>query len=241
MARLLLLGESAASARYLTGTIAEGGHDLTHIEGRETLTAPPAPFDVVIISDYAASRLGEAAASAIVAAVEAGAGLIMLGGWGSFTGLNGQWGSTPVGRLLPVVCAEVDDRRNVASGVWLEPVVADHPVLAGLDFAQPPVVCGYNEVTPASEASVLLHGRQVRFEAPRDGMLSPAAGASVPLLVVGAAGRGRAVTYMSDLVPHWCGGIVDWGQRRLRLSSGAEVGDQYVAFLLNLVAWAADA
>ena len=239
MARILLLGESAGSARYLTGAFDHGRHQLQHVEARDRLDAPPAPFDVLVISDYPSSRLGAAAAQAIVAAVEGGAGLIMIGGWTSFTGSGGDWGISPLARLLPVICAAGDDRHNVASGLWLEAAAPEHPLLHGLDFAAPPVVCGYNAVTLAPHAILVARGRLVVFEQIAGGEVAPVAGESVPLLAAGAAGVGRAVAYMSDLVPHWCGGIVDWGTQRLRLSSGAEVGDGYVAFLLNLVHWAA--
>lgn len=239
MLRLLLLGESAGSARYLTGAFDAGGHQLRHVEARQPLDRLEEPCDVVIISDYPAARLGAAAAAAVVAAVEGGAGLIMIGGWSSFTGAGGNWGASPLARLLPVVCAAEDDRRNVASGLWLEAAAPEHPLLRGLDLAAPPVVCGYNEVGLAEGASLIARGRHVRFGPGAAGELAPSAGAAVPLLALGPAGKGRTVAYMSDLVPHWCGGIVDWGGRRQRLSSGAEVGDGYVTFLLNLVAWAA--
>ena len=69
-------------------------------------------------------------------------------------------------------------------------------------------------------------------------MLAPEPGAAVPLLVVGIAGAGRSVAYMSDLVPHWVGGLVDWGTSRTQLSTGAWVGDHYVTFVLNMLRWA---
>lgn len=239
MAHLLLLGESAGSARYLTGALDAGGHRLRHVEGRERLDRLDDSFDVVIISDYIASQLGTDAAAAIRATVEGGAGFVMIGGWGSFTSHNGFWGTSPLAPLLPVVCAPEDDRRNIASGVWLEPAVPAHPILDGLDFSAPPVVCGYNEVTLAEGATQVLRGRHVAFGAPRDGVLTPVAGQAVPLLAVGPAGAGRAVAYMSDLVPHWVGGLVDWGSQRLHLSTGAQVSNLYVAFLLNMIRWAA--
>lgn len=241
MAKLLLLGESAGSARYLLGALDAGGHQLRHVEGRERLDRLDDTFDVVIISDYIASQLGAEAAAAITAMVEGGAGFLMIGGWGSFTSANGFWGSSPLAPLLPVVCAPEDDRRNVAGGAWLEPAEPAHPILAGLDFASPPVLCGYNAVTLAEGATLVLRGRHVAFGPPRDGVLTPMPGQAVPMLAVREVGAGRSVAYMSDLVPHWVGGVVDWGSRRLHLATGAQVGDLYVAFLLNMVRWAAGA
>lgn len=233
MSQVLLLGEGEAAARYLTGALAYGGHAVRHVPARTRLDQLDEPFDVVVLSDYPSSQLGPAAAATIVRAVEDGAGLVMIGGWTSFTGHGGDWGQSPLAPRLPVVCAAEDDRRNVASGLWLEAVEPGHPLLRGLDFSAPPVVCGYNAVTLAAGATLVARGRLVVF---REG--APALGGVAPLLAVRPAGRGRALAYMSDLTPHWCGGIVDWGRRRLRLAGGAEVGDLYVAFVLNLVGWA---
>lgn len=232
--RLLLLGESAMSARYLTGTFARAGWELRHVEARQRLEQLDTPADVTLFSDYPANQLGPAAAAAIVAGVEQGGGLVMIGGWTSFTGKGNGYRGTPIEAALPVRCAEQDDRRNVSSGLWLEAAAPDHPIFEGLDLAQPPVLCGYNAVTLANDATLLARGRAVQF---RGG--SPGAGAAVPLLAVRQAGKGRAVAYMSDLVPHWCGGVVDWGAERVALPSGSEVGAGYCAFLTNLLRWAA--
>jgi uncharacterized membrane protein len=219
MARILLLGESAMSARYLTGTWAHGRYQVRHIQARERLGYLDELFDVVVFSDYPSAQLGAEASRQIVQAVEDGAGLVMIGGWTSFTGNGGDYGQTPLAPLLPVTCAPTDDRRNVASGLWLEAVQPAHPILRGLDFAAPPVMCGYNAVTVADGATLLARGRLVTFQDDSKHGPIPAAGESVPLLAVGQAGAGRAVAYMSDLVPHWCGGMVDWGSERLRLPS----------------------
>jgi uncharacterized membrane protein len=236
MARVLLMGESEASTRYMAGALAAGDHAVRHIPARMRFDELDQPFDVVIITDYPSAQLGPSAADAIVRAVEAGAGLLMIGGWTSFTGRGGNWGRTPLGPLLPVVCGPDDDRRNVSGGVWLEAIEPEHPLLRGLDFSAPPVVCGYNEVSLAPGATLVARGRHVVFHGGK-----PALGRAVPMLAERSAGAGRAVAYMSDLTPHWCGGIVDWGATRMTLPSGAEVGDLYVAFVLNLVRWTSGA
>lgn len=231
--RLLLLGESAASARYLTGTFARAGIGVRHVEAREPLERLDADWDVVLFSDYPARRLAAAAADTVVQRVHAGAGLVMIGGWTSFSGKGDGYRETAIAPLLPVVCAVGDDRRNVASGLWLEAVQPAHPVLADLDLAAPPVLCGHNAVTLAEGATLLAQGRQVQFHAG-----APQAGGTVPLLAVRQVGAGRSLAYASDLVPHWCGGVVDWGHERVALPGGAEVGDGYCTFLTNIVRWA---
>ena len=231
--QVLLLGESAASARYLTGTCARAGIGVSHIEARESLVRLDEGWDVVLFSDYPARQLGAAAAATIVQRVNAGAGLVMIGGWASFSGKGDGYRGTAIAQLLPVTCAEGDDRRNVPSGLWLEALQPAHPMLCDLDLAAPPVLCGYNAVTLAEGATLLAQGRLVAF---RDG--TPQTGGAVPLLAVRQAGAGRALAYASDLVPHWCGGIVDWGAERVTLPGGAEVGLDYCTFLLNMLHWA---
>ena len=230
--RLLLLGEPAASARYLTGTFARAGIDYRHVEAREALATLDDTWDVVVLSDYPAKQLGEAAADAIVQHVRAGAGLVMIGGWTSFNGQGTGYRGTVIADLLPVVCAVGDDRRNVHSGLWLEALQPTHPVLAGLDLAAPPVLCGYNAVMLAPGATLLAQGRLVQFQ---DGVPQP--GAAAPLLAVQQVGAGRSLAYTSDLVPHWCGGTVDWGAERVSLPGGAEVGADYCTFLVNMLRW----
>lgn len=231
--QVLLLGESATSARYLTGTCARAGIGVRHIEAREPLERIDDAWDVMLFSDYPARRLGAAAGASIVERVKAGAGLVMIGGWTSFSGKGDGYRETAIAELLPVVCAEGDDRRNVSGGLWLEAGEPAHPVLRDLDLAAPPVLCGYNAVTLAEGATLLAQGRLVEF---RSG--TPKPGPAVPLLAVRQIGAGRSLAYASDLVPHWCGGIVDWGAERVTLPGGAEVGADYCRFLLNMLRWA---
>ena len=40
-----------------------------------------------------------------------------------------------------------------------------------------------------------------------------------------------------DVMPHWAGGIVDWGEKRVKLPTGNEVGHLYPAFLVDLCRW----
>ncbi len=216
---LLILGERAAGARYLFGALTAGGYPFFHVEADRALPTLPTAFAGFIFSDYPAHCLGEEAAAAIVRQVEAGAGLLMVGGWLSFGGRGAGYSRSPVGSLLPVLCQEDDDRVNTPAGLVLP-------------LASPPVVCGYNRVAVRPGATTVLNGRPLLFRS-----TGPALGEPVPLLVVGEAGRGRVAAFASDLLPHWCGGLVDWGEERLRLPTGAEVGAAYLRFVRQLVAW----
>jgi hypothetical protein len=59
-------------------------------------------------------------------------------------------------------------------------------------------------------------------------------------LIVGRYGAGRTAALATDVAPHWVGGFVDWGDRRIAQAVGGgmiEVGNWYARFFHNLVAW----
>jgi uncharacterized membrane protein len=123
--------------------------------------------------------------------VESGGGLVMVGGYYSFQGINGgaRYRGTPVEHVLPVNIQPVDDRIEVPEG--FEPVVRgakNHPVIAGIRGPWP-YLLGFNEVRPKPDATVLL--------------ATGSEDTALPLLVVGKHGRGRTMAWTSDIGPHW--------------------------------------
>jgi len=65
-------------------------------------------------------------------------------------------------------------------------------------------------------------------------------GEESPLLVVGQYGRGRVAALATDVAPHWVGGFVDWGDRRITQDVGGgfvEIGNWYAGFFRNLLVW----
>ena len=85
--------------------------------------------------------------------VERGGGLLMVGGYYSFQGINGgaRYHGTPVEEVLPVEILPYDDRIEVPEG--FTPIVKQkaHPILANLGDAWPPLL-GFNEVRAKSGA-----------------------------------------------------------------------------------------
>ena len=121
-----------------------------------------------------------------------GGGLVMVGGYLSFQGINGsaRYRGTPVEDVLPVSISPYDDRIEMPEGV--DPIVtaagAAHPILRGI--AGPiPYVLGVNEVAAKPEADVLL--------------ALPAEEGGHPLLVAGHHGAGRSAAWTTDIGPHW--------------------------------------
>ena len=239
--KVLLTGEDAVpgSGRYLIGLLRSLRADVAHVPSAARLTPRLAarPVDAVIISDFPAAHAPREAQAAIAEQVARGAGLLMVGGWGSFGGPFGRWQGTAVERLLPVRCAASDDRVHLPSGAVVIPH-APHPILRGLSWTAPPVICGLNRVRPVRASRVLLAARPIRSDRfARTVALKHAH----PLLVIGTDPGRRTAAFTSDVAPHWCGGLVDWGARRAMLPAGrgctVEVGDQYLRLFTSLLRW----
>jgi hypothetical protein len=242
---VLYLGDDnlGGAAAYLAGLMTHWGWSFDHIPSEQP--APPRAADasrkLFILSDYPAARLEPALQKRLAARVAAGAGLVMLGGWGSYHGEGGRWGGTQVAAALPVNVATKDDRVNCDQPA-LVIKAAEHPITAGLPWDEtPPTIGGFNAFTPKPGALVVLEVERYRARR-KDGATVFEARDRQPLLVVGEHGKGRTAALGTDVAPHWVGGLVDWGPSRVKAKAagggGVEVGNQYAAFFRQLLAWA---
>ena len=143
--------------------------------------------------------------------VARGGGLIMVGGYLSFQGIDGRarYAATPLAEVLPVCIQTTDDRVEMPAG--RTPIVANpaHPIVANLPSSWPSLL-GYNrvEAKPLAELVVTI-GHD-------------------PLIVAGPYQAGRSVAFTSDCGPHWCPPpFVEW--------------DGYGRLWRQLAAWAAGA
>ena len=141
--------------------------------------------------------------------VRGGGGLLMIGGYLSFQGINGRanYAGTPVETALPVTLRRTDDRAERPDGVYPEVAEPDHPVVPDVDSGWPDFL-GYNRFATDDDARTL-----VRVD-------------DDPLLAVGDHGDGRSAAFASDCAPHWGPTeFVDW--------------DGYPALWTGLVRWLA--
>lgn len=204
-------------AEPLVAALQDSAFDLTYMPGHEAVNALPATldglraYDAILLSDIGANSLllhpdvwlhGKTYPNRLKLLrdyAEGGGGLVMIGGYLSFQGIDGRarWGRTAVEAALPVTCLAGDDRLEVPEG--FKAVVKgspDHPILAGLGTDWP-VLLGANEV-------VLKPGAEVLAALPDDQ-------GGHPLLVTGRFGRGRTAVWTSDIGPHWLPQtFVDW-------------------------------
>src|SRR5579872_4009281 len=100
MKRVLFLGEGPlhGPARYMAGILTKAGYAYDHCEDQESI--PSAWlwrfYSAVLLSDYRHSGFSRKTEVWLVDRVQQGTGLLMIGGWASFTGLVGHYGSTRI-------------------------------------------------------------------------------------------------------------------------------------------------
>lgn len=189
----------------LRAALEAGGFEVVYLPNHVAATDFPdseeglAGYAAVILSDIGSNTLllhpetfGRSVPrpdrlAALRGYVGSGGGLVMVGGYLTFQGIDGKarWAGTPVEAALPVTMLTGDDRVEVPAGATPVVRLPAHPIAAGLP-AEWPVLLGYNRVLPKGEAEVVV------------------AVGDDPLIVAGAYGRGRGVAFTSDCGPHWC-------------------------------------
>ena len=226
--RILYAGDSPVGgpANYLLAILKSLKIPFTHVPPSEVLR--PGEFGAIILSDFSKKNLPADSERKIVEQVKNGPGLLMIGGWGSYSGPFGGWKGTQIEKLLPVECLKRDDRTNFPGGALIT-LKKKHPMFNGLSFSNPPVICGMNQVRIKKNGRLILTAKKI------------AGGAQYPLLVVDSDPKKRIAALTTDLAPHWCGGMVDWGKSSVKLPVNAkisvEVGDAYIRFVSSLIRW----
>ncbi len=244
---VLYLGDSALKGpgAYLTGIMSFHNIAFDYLPTREKFTDPLLNnnYSAIIMSDYPARNFSPAQLNAIVEKVRAGMGLLMIGGWTSFAGVNSEYTNTILSQILPVIMQQGDDRVNCYQPCLLEKA-SNHQIIDSLPFdRKPPAIGGFNRVTAKNDAATLLFAR--RFEAHRKAgvfKLTPFEKPD-PLLVVGSYGKGRVTAFATDVAPHWVGGLVDWGDKTITAQApGAntvEIGNWYAQLFANMINYTA--
>jgi uncharacterized membrane protein len=180
------------------------------------------------VSDYPARDMNGTTAAAIRKQVENGARFLMIGGWASFNAKGNNYYKHPLSEILPVILSDRDDRLNVPQGLVLFPD-PDLQSQIFLNWNEPPVICGYNQALPVDKAQVLVWMKAIQTDGTRISLKKP-----VPLVIKSRYGKGTVLACLTDLAPHWCGGLVDWGSKRLVLPH-VEIGDMFLLFIQFLL------
>jgi uncharacterized membrane protein len=204
--------EYEEGADFFLGCLDDAGFAVTYIRAHEiTLKFPRTAeeineYDVVVISDigsnsfllpdetFLRSERSPNRLSLVADFVQRGGGLLMVGGYLSFTGIDGKgrFGMSPLAEPLPVMMLNHDDRVEMSEGAQVEVCDPNHPVL-GNTPAEWPYLLGYNKLIAKPDATVVARVGED------------------PMLVVGSYGAGRSAAFASDLAPHWAPQeFLDW-------------------------------
>ena len=122
-----------------------------------------------------------------------GGGLLMIGGFLSFSGIGGAacYHNTALADILPITMLGFDDRVECPESIVPIATTA-HPILANLPKTWPAFL-GYQRLVAKDDAVTLM-------KADAD-----------PFLTVGTFGAGRTAAFASDCSPHWgTPGFVEW-------------------------------
>ena len=168
-------------------------------------------YDVVIVSDLGYNNLalqpgnnaehcpvpmGPDRVGGLCEFVRQGGGFMMIGGWLSFSGLQGKaiYGGTRIEKIMPVNCLPngADDRLEITWGYDMKLDDPDHPIVKGLPWDVPYLMLGYNKTVLKEEAHLV---------ASYDGD---------PQIATMEVGKGRTSIFASDVGPHWAGSFLEW-------------------------------
>ncbi|MCL6568140.1 MAG: glutamine amidotransferase [Meiothermus silvanus] len=219
--------EYAEGASWLITALESGGAAVDFLPNHEAARKFPASIEalrkyrVVILSDIGSNTLllhpdtfsksmrVADRCELIAEYVRQGGGLIMIGGYMSFSGIDGKarYGRTALREVLPVTMVEGDDRVERPEGVTPEIVEPEHSIFAGIGPDWPRFL-GYNQLLPREGGRVLARIGEDVF------------------LAVGTYGQGKCAAFASDCGPHWGPPeFVGW--------------EHYARFWQNLVKWLA--
>lgn len=242
MAEILFCGDTdiKAAAAYLAGVINLTKFKFNYVNSETKFPALKSAPKLLILSDYPSKNISKKNKLKITEWVSKGMSLWMIGGWESYYGLNGEYkNDDPITKILPVKVKNKDDRINSFHPYVLCPQIK-HPILNGLPWQQAPSVGGLNQVTAKNSGEVILTAQKIIINN-KNNKISLKADKTVPMLVSGKHGQGKTLCLMTDLAPHWVGGFVDWGNKRVQAqapkANDVEVGNHYAKFIHQILKW----
>jgi uncharacterized membrane protein len=202
----------------LIDSLTQGGIEVTHMSNDVAISNFPrtveglSAYDAIILSDCECEILAlypfwmpgaelprTNRLKAIREYTRNGGGLLMVGGWSSFSGRFGHaaYYDTPVEEALPVTCLKgLDDRVETPEGVHVYIQIPDHPVVKGIPWEQCPPFEGFNKILPKPGAQLVASIGEGEDEN--------------PLIVTWEFGQGRAMAFSTDCSPHWAQFFQPW-------------------------------
>lgn len=189
-------------ASYLLQCIREEGIEVDYMPSHEVQLRFPKKidelekYDAIVLSDIGSNtfllqnatfyemKIVPNSLELIKEYVQRGGGLLMIGGYLSFTGVDGKanYKNTVLADVLPVVLSDHDDRLETPQGIYPK-TVKEHNITEGL--GEWPSFLGYNRFEAKDNADVLATIQED------------------PFIVTGEYGKGKTACFASDCAPHW--------------------------------------
>lgn len=190
---------------WLRSALEKAGYEIHYMPSHIALSEFPdtveklKEYDLVILSDVGANTLMMTTTSfrqslpapdrcqALKDYVLQGGRLVMVGGFMSFTGIEGKarYGVTPIADVLPVELLPYDDRVETSAGSVPVTIAKDHPIFRDLP-EQWSYFIGYNKTIARPDKGEVL-----------------ATINGDPFIAVGRFGEGMGAVFTSDCAPHW--------------------------------------
>lgn len=211
---------------WLRSALERGGYQVDYMPSHIALASFPDTvealneYDLVILSDVGANTLLMTQQSfpgglrapnrckAIKDYVLQGGAFMMIGGFMSFTGIEGKahFGTTAIADILPVDLLPYDDRMETPEGCIANIAEENHPIFSGIS-GEWPYLIGYNKTVANPDKGRVLASLN-----------------GDPFIAAGEFGKGRSVAYTSDCAPHWAApGFIAW--------------EHYDTVFQNIAAW----
>ncbi|MDI9491241.1 MAG: cytoplasmic protein [Clostridiaceae bacterium] len=191
---------------WLKDALINSGYEVSYLPNHEVVNGMPSTveglseYDLIILSDVGANTLMMPDRSfqeslptpdrcnAIKEYVEHGGSLVLVGGFMSFTGIEGKarYGMTPIADILPVDLLTYDDRVEISSGIVPMIKNIDHPIFKNMSSNWKSYFIGYNktiENITKGEVLATINGD--------------------PFIAVSEINKGKVVVFTSDCAPHW--------------------------------------
>lgn len=196
--------EYEEGASGFMSALTDAGYRVEYIRAHEVSGRFPTTlealtdYDVIVLSDigsnsfllcdetFLRSERTVNRLSLIAEYVQNGGGLMMCGGYMSFSGIDGRarYQMTPLSDVLPVSMLNYDDRIERPEGAVATVAEPGHAALGGTS-PDWPILLGYNRLIAKPGATVI------------------ASCDDDPVLIVQEVGKGRSVAFASDVAPHW--------------------------------------
>lgn len=240
--KIAYLGDTKleGAAAYLAGILTNNKIEFDYFPSAEiSKDFNVDKYSLIILSDFHSNFLINNLINDIVKKIKGGTNLLMIGGWDSYSGIDAAFTNTTLEEVLPVILKKGDDRVNSYSPLVFKVLEKEHSIVKNLPWDDCPYVGGLNIIEAKKDAKLIAVAEKVKLQRLEDNTYTAECIETYPMLVEGDYGKGKVICLATDVAPHWIGGMVDWGNKRVTMQAQdayeIEIGNNYEQFFLQVV------